>query len=67
MLEADAAKILLGLVLIALSVGMVNVARVRDRHVNPLLQGANGKAAYATIVLVIFMFGGGLIVRALLT
>src|SRR5688572_19817608 len=43
MLETDAAKILFGLVLIALSVGMVYVARVRDGRVNPLLQGANGQ------------------------
>lgn len=64
MLETDAAKILLGLVLIALSV-VVYVARVRDGQVNSLLQGANGQAA--TVVMIVFMFGGGLIVRALLT
>jgi hypothetical protein len=67
MLETDAAKILLGLVLIALSVGMVYVARVRDGRVNPLLKGANGQAAYATVVMIVLMFGGGLIVRAVLT
>jgi hypothetical protein len=59
--------VLLGLVLIVLSVGMIYVARARDGQVMPFLQGANGQATYATIVMVIFMFGGGLIVRALLS
>ena len=58
--------VLLGLVLIALSVGMVYVARARDGQVMPFLRGANGQATYATIVMVILMFGGGLIVRTLL-
>jgi hypothetical protein len=58
---------LLGLALIALSVGMIYVARARDGRVRPFLQGANGQAIYATIIMVIFMFVGGLIVRALLS
>jgi hypothetical protein len=59
--------VLLGLALIVLSVGMIYVARVRDGVVRPFLRGANGQAAYATVIMVIFMFGGGLIVRALLS
>ncbi len=60
-------SVLLGLSLIALSVGMIYVGRVRDGKVAPFLKGANGQATYATIIMVIFMFGGGLIVRALLS
>jgi hypothetical protein len=56
--------VLLGLGLIMLGVGMIYVARARDGKVAPFLQGPNGQATYATIIMVIVMFGGGLIVRS---
>lgn len=63
----QAGGVVLGLVLMVVSVGMVYLARARDGEVRSFLQGPNGQSAFAMIVLLIFMSGGGFIVRALLS